>query len=329
VSGLLGLGAQEAALLRAVRSGRYHHAWLLAGPKGVGKASFADAAARRLLAEMAGPPPEGEGLALSPDHPTARLIEAGSHPDLARLSRLAREKTGDLARNISVDQVRSLQRLFATAPSFSPLRVVVIDALEDLEAPAANALLKNLEEPPTGTLFLLVSHVPGRLLPTIRSRCRLLRFPLLDDALVTRVLKGALPEVSDAEIAALVRVGEGAPGRALHFAGLDIGGLDQMMTRLLTEGDATGTTRSTLAQTLSLRSAQARYEAFLERVPARIAAEARVAVGPRRAVALALWEKARDLAGGAVPLSHDPQATVFELAGYLAALAPDGKAAKA
>jgi DNA polymerase-3 subunit delta' len=329
VSGLLGLDSQKAALLGAVRSGRYHHAWLLAGPKGVGKASFADAAARRLLAEAAGPQPGGAGLDLLADHPTARLIDAGSHPDFARLNRLAREKTGDLARNISVDQVRGLQRLFSTAPTFSPLRVVVIDALEDLEAQAANALLKNLEEPPAGTLFLLVSHAPGRLLPTIRSRCRLLRFGALDEALVSAIVTRALPQASAAEVAALTQAGQGAPGRALHFAGLDIAGLDDMMTRLLREGHRADVTRSTLAQTLSARSAQARYEAFLERAPARIAAEARASHGARLVAALGLWEKARDLAAGAVPLSLDPQATVFELAGYLAALAPNDGSAKA
>lgn len=329
MSGLLGLDSQKTVLLGSVRSGRYHHAWLLAGPKGVGKASFADAAARRLLAEAAGPPPGGAGLDLATDHPTARLIDAGSHPDFARLNRLAREKTGDLARNISVDQVRGLQRLFSTAPTFSPLRIVVIDALEDLEAQAANALLKNLEEPPAGTLFLLVSHAPGRLLPTIRSRCRLLRFGALDEALVSAIVTRALPQASAAEVTALTQAGQGAPGRALHFAGLDIAGLDDMMTRLLREGHRADVTRSSLAQALSARSAQARYEAFLERAPARIAAEARASHGTRLVTALGLWEKARDLAAGAVPLSLDPQATVFELAGYLAALAPNDGSAKA
>ncbi|HWL46242.1 MAG TPA: AAA family ATPase, partial [Sphingomonadaceae bacterium] len=270
MTALLGLDAQQAALLGAVRSGRFHHAWLLAGPKGVGKASFADAAARRLLAEAAGPAPAGSGLDVAADHPTARLIDAGSHPDFARLSRLAREKTGDLARNISVDQVRGLQRLFATAPTFSPLRVVVIDALDDLEPQAANALLKNLEEPPPGTLFLLVSHAPGRLLPTIRSRCRLLRFTTLADNVVATIVARALPDVAADELAALVEAGQGAPGRALHFAGLDIAGLDAMMTRLLREGEGAATVRSALAQSLSTRSAQPRYEAFLERVPARL-----------------------------------------------------------
>ena len=104
-----------------------------------------------------------------------------SHPDFKLLERLPKANSEELARSITVDQVRGLQPLFATTPSLSPRRVVLIDAIDDLERSAANALLKNLEEPPAGTIFLLVSHAPGRLLPTIRSRCRLLRFDPLDD----------------------------------------------------------------------------------------------------------------------------------------------------
>jgi len=329
MSAILGHDAPIAALAGAVASGRFHHAWLLAGPRGVGKASVADAAALRFLADAAGPPVDLPGIAVPPDHRIAYLIEAGSHPDFARLARLAREKTGDLARAISVDQVRSLQRLFATAPTFSPLRVVVIDAADDLERPAANALLKMLEEPPPGTLFLLVCHAPGRLLPTIRSRCRLLRFGRLGDEVMRDVLEKELPEASAGEIAALVRAGAGAPGQALRFAGLDIAGLDEVMTQLVREGDRGGAVRGMVARALSARAAQPRYEAFLERAPARIAAEARTAEAPRLAPILELWEKARALAASAVPLSLDPQATVYELAGYLAALAPSGGAAKA
>ena len=202
-----------ADFLEAEASGRLHHAWLLAGPQGVGKAKFADAVALRLLADAAGPPVAGPGIEVPPDHRIAKLIDAGSHPDFQRLERLFREKTGDYARNITIDQVRGLQGLFGTTPTFSLRRVVVIDSIDDLERSAANALLKSLEEPPPGSLFLLVSHSPGRLLPTIRSRCRLLRFSTLDDDAMTSVLREELPEANDAEIAALVAVGEGAPGR--------------------------------------------------------------------------------------------------------------------
>ena len=159
---------------------KLHHAWLLAGSKGVGKASFAHAAARRMLAEAAGPPFELPGIETNDDHPVVKLVEAGSHPDMRSLHRLINDK-GNLNRNIKVEQVRELGEFLSLSAAFSPWRVVVIDAMDDLEASGANALLKMLEEPPPNTLFFLVSHAPGRLLPTIRSRCRRLDFENLDD----------------------------------------------------------------------------------------------------------------------------------------------------
>ena len=307
-------------LRAAAASGRMHHAWLLAGPQGVGKALFADMAAARLLADAAGAV-DAPGLDLPEDHPTARLIAAGSHPDLKRLERLSKDKGDDLARSISVAQVRGLQSLFTTTPTFSSRRIVVIDAIDDLERPAANALLKSLEEPPPDSLFLLVSHAPGRLLPTIRSRCRMLRFGRLDEADMASALRQAMPEADSSEIAALAGVGEGSPGRAMGFAGLDIAGLDTAMARLIGEGDPTNAARAALARSLSIKSAQPRYEVFLERAPAAVAAHAKRLTGPALAEAIAAWEKIRTIASGAVRLSLDPQVTVFEIAGLLAGLA--------
>jgi DNA polymerase-3 subunit delta' len=319
---LFGHDAAVAAFLDAHRGGRLHHAWLLAGPRGVGKGRFARAAALRLLAEAAGPMPDGSGLAVPDDHRIARLVAAGSHPDTMLLERLFREKTKDHARSISVDQVRGLSRLFATAPSFSKRRTVIVDAADDLERAGANALLKLLEEPPADAVFLLVSHAPGRLLPTIRSRCRMLRFQPLGETDMAAAIGGALPEADDREIAPLVAAGEGSPGRALGFAGLDVGGLDRAMDTLVARGDSDNFERCALARALSLKAAQPRYELFLDRLPSRIAAEARTRSGAARAEAIAAWEKARALAGSATRLSLDPQATVFELAGLLASLAP-------
>lgn len=318
---LVGHDDQIAAFTAAMHGERMHHAWLLIGPKGVGKASFALLAARRLLAEAAGPPVTLPGLDVPANHPVAALVEAGSHPDLMLLERKVDEKNGAVARSITIDQVRGLQRLFATTGSYSNRRVVIIDAVDDLERGGANALLKNLEEPPEGSLFLLVSHAPGRLLPTIRSRCRSLRFQKLGSDVMTSILHENLPGASDAEIAALVRVGEGAPGRALAFAGLDIAALDASIDRLLASGDPANAERSALARNLALKANQARYEAFLERAPAKMAEEARRRSGPALDRALTLWAEARDLASGAVSLSLDPQATAFTLAGLVAAMA--------
>ena len=117
----------------AWKRGALHHAWLLAGPKGVGKAAFARAAATRVLAEAAGPAIDAPGLDTPADHRIAKLVEAGSHPDLRWLERLENEKTGNLARNITVEQVRSLGELFDLTPALSPWRVVAIDSIDDLE----------------------------------------------------------------------------------------------------------------------------------------------------------------------------------------------------
>lgn len=322
---LLGHKDVIGTFMDAALSGRLHHAWLLTGPKGVGKASFARLAARRLLAEAAGPSFDLPGLDVPLTHPIAALVEAESHPDLMVLERHVDEKSGAHARSITIDQVRGLQRLFATTGSYSSRRIVIIDAVDDLERGGANALLKNLEEPPAGSLFLLVSHALGRLLPTIRSRCRTLRFQPLGDDVMTQILEAELPEADTREIAALVKVGEGAPGRALAFAGLDIAGLDATIDRLIMEGDPLNGERSALARNLGLKASQARYEAFLERAPARMAAEARGRQGSALEQALSLWEQARDLAASAVPLSLDPQATTFTLAGLLADMAPNNR----
>ena len=318
---MLGQDDQVAAFLDAARSGRMHHAWLLAGPQGVGKAGFAHAAARWLLADAAGPAVPRDRLNVPEDHPVSSLLDAGSHPDFKLLERLAKSNSEDLARSITVDQVRSLQPLFATTPSLSPRRVVLIDAIDDLERSAANALLKNLEEPPAGTIFLLVSHAPGRLLPTIRSRCRLLRFAPLESDVVRLALRRALPEADDDELDALVGVANGAPGNALRFAGLDIAGLDAAIEKLATHGDTSNALRTALARTLALKNAQERYEAFLERAPTFIAAAARTRSGEALRTALDAHDAARNLSASALGLSLDAQGTVFEMAGLVARLA--------
>jgi DNA polymerase-3 subunit delta' len=148
----------------------------------------------------------------------------------------------------------------------------------------------------------------------------MLRFAPLGEAEMAATLREAMPEASETDLAGLIAAGGGAPGHAMRFAGLDVVGLDRAMDSLVRSGDPDNGERSALARALSGKPAQARYELFLERAPSRIAAEARNRRGPALAEAVALWEKARALAGGAVRLSLDPQTTVFELAGFLAAL---------
>lgn len=304
----------------AWRRGALHHAWLLAGPKGVGKATFAREAARRVLAEAAGPEIDAPGLETPSDHRIAKLVEAGSHPDLRWLERLVNEKTHNLARNITVDQVRSLSELFDLTPALSPWRVVVIDSIDDLEKSAANALLKMLEEPPANTIFFLISHAPGRLLPTIRSRCRRLDFQTLDHDAMASVLSFHV-ELKAAERTQVLAAAAGSAGRALALVQLDLVDLEEAAVAILRKGDRTNKRRWELSQELGKRGAGDRYAAFLEILPSVIARETRSLSGAPRQRAVEAYSRIRELVAIAPRLSLDPASTVFQLGGILASVA--------
>src|SRR6516164_7852917 len=170
-----GQEAAEAAFEDARARGRLHHAWLLIGPEGVGKATFAYRAARRLLGAPADP---AHGLlGADPAHPVSRQVINRAHPDLLVLERVGED--GKPRKFIPVDDARRLSEFFSKSPASAPHRVAIIDAADDLNVNAANALLKTLEEPPSRGVLLMVAHSPGRLLSTIRSRCRRLAFPAL------------------------------------------------------------------------------------------------------------------------------------------------------
>jgi DNA polymerase III subunit delta' len=225
--------------------------------------------------------------------------------------------------------VRDLHRRFATRPTFSSRRVVVIDGAETCEVSASNALLKMLEEPPTGTIFILITHAPGRLLPTIRSRCRLLRFAGLEEEAMRTALRTALPNVGEQELQALITLGQGSPGRAIRLAGLGVDAMTAMLNKIAATGDPDNGLRVALSASMSPKAAQARFEAFLGLVPAFLASKARERQGGALRAALGHWEEARDLASHAIPGSLDPQSVAFALASHVAALAPTGGAAKA
>ncbi|MGE5563677.1 MAG: DNA polymerase III subunit delta' [Bacillota bacterium] len=299
---------------------KLHHAWLLAGPKGVGKGTFAQAAARRVLADAAGPPFDLPGVESPDDHPVVKLVDAGSHPDMRWLERLTNEKTGALNRNIKVDQVRELGEFMSLSAALSPWRVAVIDTVDDLEPAGANALLKMLEEPPPNTIFFLISHAPGRLLPTIRSRCRMLHFDALDDDAMMSVLEAQLPDLSEAERRRIVAMSFGSAGRALAFADLGLAKLEEAALAILRQGDPTNARRAELAGELGKKASAERYAAFLELAPSLIAREARQLRGPSLERALDAYAKARELAAVAPRVSLDPAATVFQIGGILASV---------
>ncbi len=306
---------------------RLHHGWIFAGPKGVGKAALAHRLATFHLARAAGPSFPDHDMQVPDHHPIVKLIAAGTHPDFIRIERLPRKsEKGDssdptkLARNISVDQIRALREQLHRTPSLSPQRIVMIDVAEDMEAGAANALLKILEEPPANTMFFLISHMPGRLLPTIRSRCRLVRLRPLSDEQVARIVADHMPELDMAACNALALAAQGSPGQALQYAELDVAGIESTLDKVERGDPSAAAERSTLSRQLAGKAAQSRFELFLDYFPSRLARSVRQSGGDALAEGIALWERASSLANSARRLSLDPESTVYELTGYLAAL---------
>lgn len=205
----------EAMLAEAFASGRMHHAWLITGPQGVGKATLAFRLARHILAGKAA----GQGgLALDPAHPVFRRVAAGTHADLLTVEREWDEKRKKLRGEIVIDTVRNVAAFLRLTPAEGGWRVVIVDGAEDINRNAANALLKMLEEPPPRTVLILVCAAAGRLLPTIRSRCRRLRMGRLDDATLTELLRRYAPALPQEEADRLATLSEGSIGRGLQLA---------------------------------------------------------------------------------------------------------------
>ena len=206
----------DRAVADALARGRMHHAWLLTGPEGVGKASFAYRIARRLLGAM---PDSSQGLLGSQaDHPVCRQISARAHPDLIVLERFTED--GKARKSIPIDEARALPGFFSQSPAAAPYRVAIIDAADDLNINAANAVLKTLEEPPERGVLLLISHARGRLLPTLRSRCRTLCIPPLEEGALAAGLERELGVGQDAALR-LAQMSRGALGRAVSLAMAD------------------------------------------------------------------------------------------------------------
>jgi DNA polymerase-3 subunit delta' len=222
---LIGHEAAEARFLSAWQSGRLPHGWLITGPRGIGKATFAFRIARFVLSGGAMDEPTGlfgdaapEGMFVEPDAPVFRRVASGAHADLTTLQRTINPDTGKARTSIAVSEVRGAGDFMRLTASEGGWRIVVVDSVDEMNVNAANALLKILEEPPDRALLLLVSHAPGRLLPTIRSRCCQLPLKLLTHDQVSDLLARQCPDLPEAERHAMARLADGSPGRAMALA---------------------------------------------------------------------------------------------------------------
>ena len=299
----------------ALAGARMHHGWILAGRKGLGKAGFALAATRELVTEPGIPQPPG------------------NHPDIIVLTHLpasadeetkkAEGKPYQVKRSIGIAHIREMQQRLITRPTLGSRRAIVIDPADDLEKPAANALLKSLEEPPAGSFFLLVSHRPGRLLATIRSRCRILRFPELPDAEVDAVLRRHVPQADDATRAAAVAAAAGSPGAALDFVAHDLGPLHGLMRHIAQTGDAGFTLRGELAEAIGQRPDRERVLATLDLARAVLAGEMRQAAHARLPRIVEAHGEIVRLAGQAPTYNFDPALLIMEIGTLLASAAVD------
>ncbi len=338
---LFGHAGPEAEFLSAASSGRLPHGWLLTGPRGIGKATFAWRAARFLLAtppmaddDMFGAPPPPESLDIDPEHPIARRMLALSEPGLFLLRRPADDKDPKKLKTvITVDEVRGLKGFFQMSAG-DGRRVVIVDSADEMNPSAANALLKELEEPPEGAVLFLISHRPSGLLPTIRSRCRTLRFNALEDADLAAALAQAGAEPPEG--VALATLAQGSVGAAITLA--DQGGpalyadvirlletlpnMDRALALKLAESTAGKANEARFDLTLSLlETALSRVarlgatgQAPAEIVPNEAAILARLAPDPQRArdwAMLAQSLTARARRGKAVNL--DPAALIFDI----------------
>lgn len=267
---LYGHRAAEEALAAGLAGGRLHHGWLLSGAAGIGKATLAYRFARAALSAPDERDRAGKSLSVSSETRGSRQVRALSHPGLLVIRRPYLIKDKRMAASIPVDEVRRLRQFLSLSVEPGAWRIVIVDSADELALPAANALLKSLEEPPPRTIFLLVTSEPGRLLPTIRSRCRVLPFEALNgadlQAAATQALEadgGSLPSANDWVV--LERVSQGSVRRALSLA---LGGgtaLNQTLAKhLLDLPKLDWVALHALSDKLAPAAASQQYELFFE-----------------------------------------------------------------
>jgi DNA polymerase-3 subunit delta' len=347
---LFGQEDAERTLAAALASRRMHHAWLLAGPQGIGKATLAYGFARAALATPEERDPFGQSLEVGEDTIASRQVRALSHPGLLLLRRPYDVKAKRFATSIPVDEVRRLRSFLALRAAGDGWRVVIVDEANELNVNAANALLKSLEEPPVRTVFLLVSSAPGQLVPTIRSRCRMLTLPPLDDKDLRKAATQALtvaeaPLPGEADWAPLMHLAGGSAGHLLGLlgaGGLELQGRIDRLLGLLPRVDWKAV--HALSDELQPIAAQVRFDLFFELLlgtlarlihtvatgegsPETRALAARIVGDTRLASFAALWERVAREKADTLALNLDRKSLVMETVAGLAAAAQDRKPA--
>jgi len=298
----------------ALQSPRMHHAWILAGVQGLGKGAFARAAAAELVTEpgVQQPAPGHHPDILIPEHPPENKEETKKRED---------GQPWRTKRSIPIDEIRALQHRLNTRPTLGSRRAVIIDPADDLEKNAVNALLKSLEEPPAGTYFLLVTHRIGRLLPTIRSRCRVLRFAPLPDAAIDQVLAREAPQADAATRHAAIAAAQGSPGTALAFVEQDLAPIHSLMQALLREGDPEFARRGQLIAAVGTKPTRERLAAILDLARAELARALPDAGRERQLRLIEVHAELVRLAGQIASFNYDNGLLAVEIGSLLAGTA--------
>lgn len=319
---LLGHGQAMRTLHMAAVTGRLHHAWLIGGPYGIGKATLAYRFARWLLAGGTAP-----DLSVPEDLPSVKRFKANTHADLLVIERRFDEKRKKLQSEIVIDTIHEVGKFLRLTPGEGGWRVVIVDGAEEMNRNAANALLKLLEEPPKRAILLLVSHAPGRLLPTIRSRCRSLTLKPLHEAEVTELLERYAPELGPDERAKLAGLREGSIGTALNLAaenGVEIAGM--------VEEALGGAVPPARAQAMADRIARAEdgFAVFMTLLRAGLAKSVRQAArqGPGNgalAAQVSLWQEFGRMEREVQSLNLDQRAAVIVALSQLPDAGPNGR----
>jgi len=303
---LLGHETAETALRHLFDSGRLPHALLLGGPRGIGKATLAFRLARYVLAgggeggalDMFGGSAELAGLSVPPESGVFRRVAAGGHADLLTVERAYDPRRKRLRSEIVVDDVREIGAFFHLTAAEGGWRVVIVDGADAMNRNAGNALLKILEEPPRRALLLVVAHSPGRLLPTIRSRCRHLKLSALSAANIRVLLDRYCPDLDDGAVASIADLAEGSIGRALELAGS--GGIELHKTMVAMLAHRPGLDPLALhgfADRLARADAEDSYRTLEELLGQHLARKAAAAARTGQSREAARWARLRGAVG--------------------------------